>query len=93
MFWVCHMIMVSAKMKGKQDCFHGILGYRDMLSQGYTDVAQICLTHTFVNKDFSNEDYSYPDHWLFDECRSLLKPLIYSDYDLIIQYADMFLKA
>lgn len=73
----------------QQDCFHGILGYRDMLSQGYTDVAQICLTHTFVNKDFSNEDYSYPDHWL-DECRSLLKPLIYSDYDLIIQYADMF---
>ncbi len=73
----------------QENCFHGIMGYYDMLELGYEDVAKICLTHTFVHKNFANEDYSYPDSWL-DECRKLLFPLVYDDYDLIVQYADMF---
>jgi len=72
-----------------QDCFHGIRGYYDLMEMGYDEVAKVCLTHTFVNKDFSNADYTYPDHWL-NECRRLLAPLTYDDYDIIVQYSDMF---
>lgn len=77
------------KNEKQEDCFHGIIGYKDMLNLGYSDVAKICLTHTFVSKNFSNDDYSYPNNWL-EECRLLLKPIEYDDYDLIVQYADMF---
>lgn len=73
----------------KADRFHGIIGYYDLLKYGYPDVAKICLTHTFKDKNFLNEEYSYPTHWL-EECRILLKDITYDDYDRIVQYADMF---
>ncbi len=73
----------------QDDRFHGVIGYYDLLEYGYPDVAKICLTHTFKDKNFSNEDFSYPPHWL-EECRTLLKNITYDDYDRIVQYADMF---
>lgn len=73
----------------RSDKFHGIVGYEDFMEYGYSDVAKICLTHTFNNKNFHNEDFSYPSHWL-DECRQLLNNITYDDYDRIVQYADMF---
>lgn len=73
----------------KSNIFHGLDGYYEMQRMGYDDVARICLTHTFREKDFDNEDYSYPNQWL-EDCRQLLKPYSYDDYDHIVQYADMF---
>ena len=73
----------------RSDKFHGIVGYEDLMEYGYPDVAKICLTHTFNEKTFHNEEYSYPSHWL-DECRQLLSNITYDDYDRIVQYADMF---
>ena len=73
----------------KSNIFHGLDGYYEMLRLGYPDVARICLTHTFREPDFDNQDYNYPDQWL-DECRKLLRQYTYNDYDRIVQYADLF---
>ena len=73
----------------ESNIFHGLEGYREMMRMGYGEVARICLTHTFRDKDFSNEEYNYPDQWL-NESRNLLRQYDYDDYDLIVQYADLF---
>lgn len=73
----------------ESNIFHGLEGYREMMRMGYDEVARICLTHTFRDKDFSNEEYNYPDQWL-NESRNLLQQYDYDDYDLIVQYADLF---
>ncbi len=73
----------------KSNIFHGLDGYHEMLRMDFDEVARICLTHTFRDKNFKNEDYSYPDQWL-DESRKLLQQYNYDDYDLIVQYADLF---
>lgn len=73
----------------KSNIFHGLDGYREMMSMGYDEVARTCLTHTFRDKNYNNDEYNYPDPWL-EESRELLQQYDYDDYDLIVQYADLF---
>ena len=60
-----------------------------MLKQGYPDVAKVCLTHTFSEKNFSDEDYSYPQEWK-DWARGMLQNIEYDDYDYLISLCDKF---
>ncbi len=69
--------------------FHGQEGYEQMMMMGYDEVAQICLTHTFADKNFLYEDYSYPLEWL-QWAKNKLKNIFYTDYDYLICLCDKF---
>ena len=69
--------------------FHGREGYEQMMKMGYPDVAKVCLTHTFSEKDFSDKNYSYPQEWK-DWARQMLKNITYDDYDRLICLCDKF---
>lgn len=73
------------------DVFHGKEGYDLMMQFGYDEVARICLTHCFFNKDFKFEDYTYPKHWL-QWGKDNIKDLEYDAYDKLIQLCDMHLE-
>lgn len=69
--------------------FHGLCGYMIMSQLGFDEVAKICLTHTFIDKDFKYDDYiTYPKEEL-QECKKILKGIEYDDYDRLIQMSDM----
>lgn len=69
--------------------FHAREGYDAMMELGYTDVARICLTHSFPTADFKDADYGYPQDWL-DWARAKLQNVVYDDYDKLVQLCDMF---
>ncbi|MFV0625954.1 MAG: HD domain-containing protein [Alphaproteobacteria bacterium] len=67
--------------------FHGCDGYEALSELGYPIVAKICLTHTFPDKNFSMDKYSYPTNWL-DWAKRELHKVNYDDYDKLIQLCD-----
>ena len=67
--------------------FHGREGYEQMMKMGYPDVAKVCLTHTFSTRNFSDEDYSYPQEWK-DWAHQMLNKITYDDYDYLIILCD-----
>ena len=69
--------------------FHGQEGYEQMMKMGYPDVAKVCLTHTFSERDFKDEQYSYPQEWK-DWAHNMLKNITYDDYDYLICLCDKF---
>ncbi len=38
--------------QSRENKFHGQEGYEQMMKLGYPEIARICLTHTFPDKDF-----------------------------------------
>ncbi|MFI3242096.1 MAG: HD domain-containing protein [Alphaproteobacteria bacterium] len=70
-----------------QPDFHPRQGYLQMLEMGYIDVARVCLSHTFPNKDLSTNNF--PQDFL-DWVEKELKNIEYDDYDRLIQLCDMF---
>lgn len=77
---------ISERTEGR---FHGREGYEAMQEMGYPEVAKICLTHTFPNKNFSEDEFSYPQDWQ-DWSRKTLSELEYNDYDYLIALCDKF---
>lgn len=69
--------------------FHGLCGYKILNELGYEEVGRICLTHTFIDKDFSLQDYQSYDKKELQACQKLLKKMEYDDYDRLIQLSDM----
>lgn len=70
--------------------FHPQVGYEEFMDMGYSDIAGICLSHSFPFKEFNNSDYkSYKPQWL-DWVREKLKNYDYDDYDRLIQLCDLF---
>lgn len=68
---------------------HVLDGYNFMMSLGYTDVAQICLTHSFSIKDtdayFGDKDCSKEE---IDFILTYLNKMEYSEYDTLLQLCD-----
>lgn len=77
------------KREWQNNKFHGHEGYDLLMAAGYPQAAQICLTHTFPDKDFTPKDIGYPEHWMVPVIE-LLKKIEYDDYDRLIQYCDKF---
>ena len=77
---------INERIEGR---FHGQEGYEQMLKMGYPDVAKVCLTHTFSEQNFSDEEYSYPQEWK-DWAHNTLKNITYDDYDYLICLCDKF---
>ena len=61
-----------------------------MMSMGYPDVAEICLTHTFYAPNFSFD--SFPSYTLDDLvwAKNKMANMTFNDYDLLVQLCDMF---
>ena len=64
-------------------------GYKYMLQLGYDEVAKICLTHSFNNKDIreyiGNVDITEEEQ---REMVDALQKAVYDDYDRLIQLCD-----
>ncbi len=71
--------------KGKH--FHVLEGYEEMLRLGYTDVARICLTHSFPKKDFDFSAYGCRKEWL-TVAREKLENVEIDDYDRLVRLLD-----
>lgn len=69
---------------------HGVEGFNYLIDQGYPDIAPICLTHGFINKDIKQSDYPTYSPQLFKQVKNYLDNLEYNDYDRIVQLADLF---
>ena len=74
---------------GKRHLGHVSDGYSYMMSLGYDDVARICLTHSFHDRDISkyigNFDTTEDETKLITDG---LKNLVMDDYDRLIQLFD-----
>ena len=72
-----------------ENYFHGREGYEQMNKLGFYEVAKICLTHTFFDKNIKYEDMSYPAEWL-NWAKLKLQNIDYDDYDYLICLCDKF---
>ena len=69
---------------------HGVEGFNYLNKIGYPDIAPICLTHNFIDKNIQAEDFpTYSPH-IFAQTKEFLNNIEYNDYDRIIQVADLF---
>ncbi|ADL51261.1 HD domain-containing protein [Clostridium cellulovorans] len=68
---------------------HTIAGYDYCISQGWDDVAKICITHSYSiqdiksvvgEMDMSKEEYDFIENYL--------DSIVYDDYDLLVQLCD-----
>ncbi len=74
---------------GKGHFQHIVDGYDYMLSLGYTDVARICLTHSFPNQSLSEYigRFDKPEQDI-SRMDIALHQIVYNDYDRLIQLCD-----
>lgn len=78
---------IDERKSGK---FHGLEGYREMLKKGYPEMAGICLSHCFPQRDFDIDNYPAYSKLDMEESKKILASLEYNDYDRLIQFSDMF---
>lgn len=69
---------------------HSIEGFKYLRDMGYEEIAPVCVTHNFINKDIKREDYPTYSDDLFDKTKNFLKSFEYNDYDRLIQLSDLF---
>ncbi len=77
------------RYKGVTSMMHVYDGYSVLIKDGYSEAAQICITHSFPTQTF--EEYTGQDDCT-DEIRQEIKTILanaaYSDYDRLIQLCD-----
>lgn len=77
------------RYKGVTSMMHIYDGYSVLIKDGYSEAAQICITHSFPTQTF--EEYTGQDDCT-DEIRQEIKTILanaaYSDYDRLIQLCD-----
>lgn len=69
---------------------HGIEGYNYLKDTGHEDIAAICLTHGFIDKNIQRLDYPTFSDEQFYQTKTFLRSVKYNDYDRLIQIADLF---
>ena len=69
---------------------HGIEGFNYLASIGHRDIAPICITHNFIDKNIKQSDFPTYSPELFAQTRDYLSGIEYNDYDRLIQVADLF---
>ncbi len=77
------------RREGVMDMRHIVCGYNYMMLQGYDDIARICLTHSFPDKNilsYNGKNDCTPEETEFIE--SFIKTVEYNDYDRLIQLCD-----
>lgn len=66
--------------------FHGLSGYY-ALAEEHPEVARICLSHSFPDKDFNPDCCPMPRE-IVEPCKKVLENIQYDDYDRLIQLVD-----
>jgi len=69
---------------------HGIEGFNYLTQIGHPEIAPICITHNFIDKDIQKSDFPTYSDELFAETKQYLSTIEYNDYDRVIQVADLF---
>lgn len=72
--------------------FHGLIGYYKLMEMGYEDVAKINLTHTFVNKQFTIDEYPAYNREHMIKTKQLIDNMEFDDYDKLLQLCDLLPK-
>ena len=67
---------------------HGWVGYQLMSSKGWNDIARICITHNFYEKDFDIKSYPIINDDVVS-CQKFLSQIEYNDYDYLMQLTDV----
>ena len=75
-----------------KNTFHGLVGYEKLIEMGYPDIAKINLTHTFVSKEFTIEEYSAYNQKDMIKTKELVDALEFDDYDKLLQLCDLLPK-
>lgn len=72
-----------------RDMGHLYYGYKYMNSLGYTDVAKVCITHSFHTQNFDAYlgKADIPENEA-EEVKEFLKTAVYDDYDRLVQLCD-----
>lgn len=85
----CHDIGKLISDEKKDKTFHGLTGYEYFMSINEKELAQICLTHSFPNFEFDNEEYLSYGLDNLKKTKDILKTIEITDYDRIIQLSDL----
>lgn len=87
--YVLALLHDIGRRKGIMDMKHILSGYIFMLSEGYEDIARICLTHSFPYKNI--KAYNGQNDCSEEETefiQDFLEKTKYNDYDRLIQLCD-----
>ena len=71
-----------------ENTHHGWVGYELMMKKGWNEIARICITHNFFEKDFDISSYPQSRDDLF-KCKNFLAAIEYDDYDKLVMLADL----
>ena len=85
----CHDMGKVISNEKKDKTFHGLTGYEYFKSVGEYELAQICLTHSFPNVEFNNDEYASYGVENIERVKQILKTIEITDYDRIIQLSDL----
>lgn len=67
---------------------HGWVGYQLMTAKGWNDIARICITHNFYEKEFDINNYPIINDDVVS-CQKFLSQIKYNDYDYLMQLTDV----
>lgn len=74
------------------DRFHGLHGYEFMMKEGHGDIAQVSLTHTFLDNDVDKAEFHFPMNEFrendIQKTKELISSVELTDYDLLIRFCD-----
>lgn len=69
--------------------FHGLLGFEYMNNINEPLVAKVCITHTFLDKDFNFSDYAGYGLENLKKSKQLLEKIEEDDYSRLIRLSDL----
>ena len=69
---------------------HVVEGYKYAMEQGWQDAARVCMTHSFIRKDFKVNSKNTTEEELKETffIREYLNEIAYDDYDKLVQLCD-----
>ena len=85
----CHDMGKVISDEKKDKTFHGVTGYKYFKSINEDELAQVCLTHSFPDFEFKNDEYASYGLENIEEAKNILKTIQITDYDRIIQLSDL----
>ena len=85
----CHDIGKLISDEKTEKTFHGLVGYEYFKSIHEDELANVCLSHSFPSKSFNYEEYASYGKDNILKAKSILESITLSDYDIIIQMADL----
>lgn len=90
--YVLGLLHDYGKMLKKEEgpnSFHGLVGYTYMKQRGLDIVANICITHSFPESGFLEEEYASINKDDLAVVKKILKTELYNEYSKIVQLSDL----